>query len=730
MLVPFTILPVFGNFFFPFITSKAFLFRILVEIIFFLFVILAVRLPEYRPRVSALLFAVSAFLITIFISALIGEDFSRSFWSNYERMMGVIAYFHFFLFFVVVGSFLRSTRRWHAFFSIWLGVSLVVAFQGFQEIGQLARIDSVLGNPIYLAGYAMLNVLLAGYLIENAFQKHFSPFLGWFYGFAGFVNLVALFFTGTRGSILALLGGIFLCALLIALFERRRVLFRKTAILLCLLFLALPLFFFALKDTAFIQNNGTLSRFTNISIQEGTGGARLELWQMSLRAFSEHPFFGYGMGNFGLVFADYYSPEMYAEEAWFDRAHSTIFNFLVVIGAIGLLTYIGIFLAGLLSLWYLPWLRERVGRFFPSATKDSRGVVKRFLHALKQHDNEKFSLVGKSILTGLLATYFVHLLFVFGDTVSLILFFAILAFIHSRVSKNRESVFGKNQVQKNTQIIFGVIAGVLLLGSLYFVNYLPMRQNMILSHTFKSTPEESFVLFDKALAYQTFGDRETREQFILTALESDLPKKTESELYQRALQEARANVEERPDDPRPKYFLTLLYTSFDKYQNALRSANEALILSTKKQQFLELKIQILYHLGRYDEALETAFKNYRLLEENDRAANLYATSLIYLKKEDQAQDFLKARYKTTIIPDAMFINAYNAIEDYEMVTKLWNARVKENPDEITYRFKLAASYLKLGKKEEAIDVYEAVILKWPKYKEVLQKNIEKIRTAS
>src|SRR3989338_560469 len=87
--------------FFPFSTSKAFLFQAIVEIIFALYFIVALKNPEYRPKKTLLFYAVSFYFIALLLSAVFGLDFYHSFFGNYERMWGFFQLLHFFLFFSI-----------------------------------------------------------------------------------------------------------------------------------------------------------------------------------------------------------------------------------------------------------------------------------------------------------------------------------------------------------------------------------------------------------------------------------------------------------------------------------------------------------------------------------------------------------------------------------------------------------------------------------------------------
>src|SRR5690606_17155063 len=89
-LIPFLPVYVENDFFFPFITGKNFAFRIIVEVVFAAWVLLALLDKTYRPRFSWLLAGFSSLLVVMFFANLFGEHPPSSFWSNFERMDGYV----------------------------------------------------------------------------------------------------------------------------------------------------------------------------------------------------------------------------------------------------------------------------------------------------------------------------------------------------------------------------------------------------------------------------------------------------------------------------------------------------------------------------------------------------------------------------------------------------------------------------------------------------------------
>ena len=126
-LLPFIPLIVTKGMFFPFVTGKNFFFRIIVELILGGWLILAWRDARYRLNFSCVLGALLAFLGVITLADIFGKDFLRSFWSNYERMEGLITLLHLFAYFVVLGGMLKTRAVWKWFLSTSLGVSMFVS---------------------------------------------------------------------------------------------------------------------------------------------------------------------------------------------------------------------------------------------------------------------------------------------------------------------------------------------------------------------------------------------------------------------------------------------------------------------------------------------------------------------------------------------------------------------------------------------------------------------------
>jgi len=116
-LVPFVPFLVSSSLFFPFITTKAFAWRIIVETVFAAWVLLALLDTDYRPKKSIILYAVFSFLVVIGLADLFGVAPVKSFWSNFERMEGYVTLLHLGVFFLVISSVFKEIdwKRWFCF---------------------------------------------------------------------------------------------------------------------------------------------------------------------------------------------------------------------------------------------------------------------------------------------------------------------------------------------------------------------------------------------------------------------------------------------------------------------------------------------------------------------------------------------------------------------------------------------------------------------------------------
>lgn len=707
-LIPFIPFIVADGMFFPFITGKGFLFRILIEVLLGAWIILAYRVPSYRLRWSWLLGAFVAFVGVIALADFFGENPFKSFWSNYERMEGLITLIHLFAYFLVAAAVLNTEKLWERFFNTFLGASVIMGVYGLLQIAGVlqihqgsTRVDGTLGNAAYLGIYALFNVFLAAFLLLKRKRRLEAGLL---YGSVIALNVTMLYFTATRGAILGFLGGVLLTTVLVALFERERPMLRKGAIAALAGIILLVGGFFVAKDTAFVRGSEVLSRMASISLEGGS--VRFMVWNMAYQGFKERPVLGWGQENFNFVFNKYYDPGMYSQEQWFDRAHNVFFDWLIAGGILGLLAYLSLFAAALFLLWF------RL---------------------------EEMSVVSKSILTGLFAGYFFHNIFVFDNLISYLLFFSVLAYIHAVYVRGRKSKSAAPEPKKarERRAMDALVAPLVIVAvvfSLYFFNYKGMAANYALIDALR--PQEKGVLvnlenFERSLAYDSFGAQEAREQLSQISLRvaglQNVDAETKQKFLSFAEREMLRQIEHVPGDARHEFFIGTFLNRLGRQDEAIAHLQKALELSPRKQS-IQFELGAAYlNKKQYAEALEIMRAAYESEPNYAEARDLYALAALYTGDIALAEELLLPAYGTIAVPEDRFINAFLELEKYGKIVEIWETRVADSPDNPQFHLSLAAAYLGNGERLKAIVEIEMLIELNPDFKDQGEYYISEIK---
>ncbi|PIR70229.1 MAG: hypothetical protein COU46_02540, partial [Candidatus Niyogibacteria bacterium CG10_big_fil_rev_8_21_14_0_10_42_19] len=412
-IMPFFLLVVAGNLFFPFITLKNFLFRITVEIMGAAWVGLLILDfsdhsgsarggKKYWPKWNVLSIIFFTFVSLLFISALLGANFDNSFWSNFERMEGVYMHLHLLLLFFILAGVFRSRKDWVILFGVSIAASVFLAFYGLLEFKGLvktysdgSRIISTLGNPLYVAAYLSFHIFLTIYLWFNTK----TPVIKWIFGGVFVFETIIFFLTGSRGAFLGIIAGFGLVLLLSAI--NIKDLKYRVALSGGLVFVAMiPFLLIGARNLSFVRNNNVLTRFAGISLADNTVQARFTIWKMALTSFKERPVFGWGPGNFIIPYAKNYDIKMFGNEPWFDRTHNMPLEWLTSGGLTVFLAYLGIFLCVLLAI----------------------------IRATKQN---RFTRRDAFIFIGMFAAYLTQMLFVFDILATYMVFIFLLGFFYA-----------------------------------------------------------------------------------------------------------------------------------------------------------------------------------------------------------------------------------------------------------------------------------------------------------
>ncbi len=681
--------------FFPFITGKAYTFRIVTEIIIGLWLILAVINPVYRPKNNWILYTFAIFLISLFISNLFGVNPTASFWSNYERMEGWVTIAHLFALFIALGSILRDKKEWIWLFNASIVASLFMVASAFGQVfesGFNTRVDTTLGNSTYLGIYMLINAFLSLFLLLR--QKiNFKSWPIYFYGTTFILQTVIIFQTGTRGSMLGLLGGLVLMALLIAILNKENKVFRKIAFSLLGVVIIFIGAIFIFKDSSAVQNIQPLQRIVTISPAEGTAKARITNWKIATEGFKERPILGWGQSNFNYVFDKHYLPEHHGNETWFDRVHNIFFDWLIAGGILGLLFYLSIWLA---TLYYI-------------------------------FRSQNFSANEKSVLVALLASYFFHNLFVFDQIVSYIYFIFILAFVYSQTGKEIESLSTPiNSIRKN---IYLSIIIILIPISIYVLNIPSLKANQELISALRIVNQKSdgtinlyhsggivdnIKYFEKAISRNTFGTSEIRQRALLQTSSilriPNLDQEIKNQYAQFVVDQMLKEIEADPNNSRNYYLLGSFFAQVSQFDPAEEFLLKAIELSPNKQAIRIQLVTIYAGTDQSEKALALAKQTHELDE----------------SKDDLWEEYFKVVSKFEPEFSKELLSAEIEKENFERVENFLLKSIERNKDALNNRISLSAFYFQIGNASSSIKILEQAINDFPDAKKQLEELKKKI----
>jgi O-antigen ligase/tetratricopeptide (TPR) repeat protein len=702
-----------SHLFFPYITGKNILFRVIVEIMFVMWAGAAIYDKSLRPKWGWVMGIFAGFVAWVGIADLFGTDPLRSFWSNFERMEGYITLLHLFGLFIVSASVI-SKDIWYKLISLSVIVSGFAWLHGMIEHfgNNISRIDSGFGNPTYMAAYALIHVFFA--LLLAVKNKQYI----YVWGTAGILNLITIYYTGTRGALLGVIGGLVLVAILYAIHEWKNPKIRKVSLALIGAVVAFIIVLGLAKDTNFVKSSVSLSRFSQLAtldvkaFAEDAGRSRFAIWNIAWQGVKIHPIMGWGQDNFIQVFSTYYAPNIFDQEQWFDRTHNVFFDWLIAAGFPGLILYLGIFAGLLVELW------RRKGAF---------------------------TLHERILITGLCTAYFIHTFFVFDSITSYIFIILVWAFVH-REAVHAESVKEKanaNKKEIGTEYSGGVLTlvGIIALALIYVVNVpayataTNLIKGLVYTHgDEKNLPNDAMVnqsmaYFEKALSSAQFAKSEIREQLVDTnnRVQRSNATTTTKVIFQNMVsREIEAYATERPFDARAEFFAGIYFGAIGDLDKSLLHHEAAQKLSPKKQTII-FQVAHAYELkGNKAKALELYKEAYELDTSFTEPALRYAQTLLTNNMKAEAVKVMNT------IPDEKlmemrYVNLLVGTNRYDVIAKIFEQAILVNPSDPRLRISLAAAYVELAKRDEAIALLQSISRDIPQAKSQIDYFISEIK---
>src|SRR3989344_1823748 len=588
-LTAFVPLIIFRDFLSPFHFGKVVVFRSLIEIMGVVYLLLVLRDRSYLPRLDKIFWAFLFFTFAFTFTTITSVLKYPSFWGTLERMGGLLTFWHYFLFYIILTSVLTKREHWYWLLDFTIFAGVLSAFYGFGQktnidfflgSGNRARIFGTIGNAALFAGTQLLAAFLSLTLCVTNNTKNRKIF----YLCAFVIISVAALMTAVRGSLLAYAAGIMVFMFLWGLY-RKSYFGRKSFGYLIGLMVVFIIFSLVFHDSSFVRKSKYLSRVTDLSLTSQTTETRFWAWEAGLKGWVDSPktiVLGWGPENFNIPFSKYFNPKFFAgpgAETLFDRAHNMFIEVLVTMGVVGLLAYVGVFVA-------------------------------LFVYLRKLLKNENYVVYGVGLISAAVA-YIIHNSFIFDTSANFIIFFSVLGFV-SFLNANMNNVNKDSNIANNSRkrngIVTNLVGAVLFIAvgvSIYKTNILPAKANYAITRAIvRSWAGDAIGAIEKykeVLSYNVFGKYEYRHRFAQYLVGAGAPsvkeeKIREAHLY--AIEQVDKNIEENSIDYLPYLYNSRLNIMLGKDDPASPYNDKALEYSMKALEFSPTFIRTYYEIAQ------------------------------------------------------------------------------------------------------------------------------------
>ncbi len=416
LLIPIIMAPN-GSMIVPFETPKVLLLRTLVGLMTILWVLETAvegrrpplpRLDAWWPQlnqwvraqpVRLVLVAASLFVGVNVVSALWSLSFRISLWGKVpgEDGYGLYTVLSYFLLLIIIGAHVRRPAQvWRLLGAIAVmgtvvsgyGILQYVGLDPFKWVGSGERIVSTVGNAVHLGGLLVLTVpvsLALAMVSLQRWRRRRLPLWGVLLGVSLSVQLFALMLTLGRSAWAGLVVGllVFLGLSLLAFwsrrFARRTAIATGAAVALTALVLLAGSGKFGGGGWTPIKSVVTRGATIPAQVLPETSNERVLTWEGSLALVAQRPtpehikdrlaparhLVGYGPEMFQFIFPLRSPAELEAQSTrYYDYAHNHLLHELVELGALGLLSYVGL-LAAVIGVGSMQLARRR-GDFSPA----------------------------------------------------------------------------------------------------------------------------------------------------------------------------------------------------------------------------------------------------------------------------------------------------------------------------------------------------------------------------
>jgi tetratricopeptide (TPR) repeat protein/O-antigen ligase len=335
-----------------------------------------------------LMLPVMGLVIVYIISTIFSVTPSISLLGSYQRLQGTYTTFSYLIIFFSIIVNLRKHAQINRIITTVILASLPVSAYGFLQHYNIdpipwggnvsVRIASTMGNSIFVAAYLiMVFPLTVGRIIESFREilksdeesssgiKSIKQIIrGTIYVIIAGLQLIAIYWSYSRGPLLGLLAGLYFLLLLLTIYWRKRWATIMVVGLAVIGAIGLVVFNMENGPLEALRKSPTIGRFGNLLNPESNSAlVRQYIWEGTVKLVGIHdplkfpdgstdefnilrPLIGYGPESMYVAFNQFYQPELGQVEkrnASPDRAHNETWDSIVTTGNLGLLVYLSIF---------------------------------------------------------------------------------------------------------------------------------------------------------------------------------------------------------------------------------------------------------------------------------------------------------------------------------------------------------------------------------------------------
>ncbi len=714
LLTTFTPLVFQKKLFYSFDSEKGLFFRLILEIMLGLWLILILKEPSFRPKKTPVNLALGFLSGVLIIVDILGVDWYLSVFSNFERMAGLITYLSVFAYCLIASSIINSPKRWFIVGLLLSTVAFIVALKGIiqfyhpeEVVVANERIVSTIGNANQLASYLILGFFIVALLVTEWILplKKTKSFLSILLLIIAFIYVFTyafcLFKTSTRGALAGLVLGAGLITML-AFFKtnQRNIKVLTSSILVIGLLSTGVLFYF--RNTSFVRESYALNRITRLTDRDGSNTlqSRLEAYKIAIEGIKAKPFLGWGQETFHYTFAQHFNPKLYADATWYDRPHSIILEWLITGGIVGLLSYLSLWGAVLYQLW---------------------------------RKNSTIKLSIKIILSGFLMAYFIGNLTLFDNLLSLLAFMKVIAFIENHSSdfentppstSRKFQAFGKLLQSKESSDkpmkpidnkIFWVTITMVVILTIFLLKFTCQKAyqtNKMITNAYSAgSLDEVIDTYAQAYPNALIGRQEIAEQLATMAKDianSPVPANTKQRYFDTARNVMQSEINQHPDYARLQMIYANLLEAQGDNAEAIKVLETVQKLAPKRQSSLA-QLAMLYAKNREFDRANNLLENAYNLDRRNEEMKANQALVMAMKGDRENRDKIINQLSNKELPKHISIiqPAFALTNDLNIFLEICNKRLvgNENTTLIAYKTWAMTAYNLKNIRETATAVF-------------------------